>query len=617
MKTKLLCTIFLFFSSTPMLFCQDKAPVAEDDFASAQAPQTIAIHATANDFAYDGHSFKIFQAFGAHGGSSTFNDTMIFYTPNLYFQGIDSLKYRIIDLQNMMFSEFAAVYIDVQNKGFGFLDVNEVKCEINSSGNQFWNQEDIVTFEVPAGSGVNSIFNQTFWIGGMDEYAELHLAGERYRQVGTDFFPGPVMNIGSYSDSLDVIWHRVWKLNSEEIEYHRAHWQDSGYEPIENIAAWPGNGEVSLGQAAKLAPYFDWDGDCLYDPMQGDFPLTKGNQCIFGIYNDDRSEHSESGGKKLGVEIQELWYAYDQPDDSALKYTVFCNMNIINRSDTNYSEVMTGHFMDFDLGSPWDDYIGCDTLLNSGYCYNGNPVDGSGGAGTYDVYPPAQSFTCLNFKMNGFSSFISYGTPALSDPYSAHEYYNYLNSRWKDSTNLTYGGNGYGGDSVVKFIYPGDPVSNEGWTEINAENQPGDRRGLISSGPYNLAAGDTLNFEFALVFARDYEGDNISSISLLRERIGLLKGFYENSLGFEKPSVQTEKVEVFPNPVSDVLFVKSGVKFHNCDYELYDILGMQVASGKIENETISSIPVAGLKQGLYFLRLSYNGRSLTKKVIKN
>ena len=273
--------------------------------------------------------------------------------------------------------------------------------------------------------------------------------------------------------------------------------------------------------------------------------------------------------------------------------------------------------MDFDLGSPWDDYIGCDTLLNSGYCYNGNPVDGSGGAGTYDVYPPAQSFTCLNFKMNGFSSFISYGTPALSDPYSAHEYYNYLNSRWKDSTNLTYGGNGYGGDSVVKFIYPGDPVSNEGWTEINAENQPGDRRGLISSGPYNLAAGDTLNFEFALVFARDYEGDNISSISLLRERIGLLKGFYENSLGFEKPSVQTEKVEVFPNPVSDVLFVKSGVKFHNCDYELYDILGMQVASGKIENETISSIPVAGLKQGLYFLRLSYNGRSLTKKVIKN
>jgi len=616
MKTKIF-TLFLFLFASFLMVGQEKAPVAEDDYAAALSPQMKAIHVAANDFAYDGHSFKIFQALGAHGGTSTFNDTMIFYTPNIYFKGLDSLKYRIIDLQNMMFSEFAAVYIDVQNKGFEFLNINQVNCQINSCGLQFWDLEDSPVYEVPAGSGINSIFNQTFWIGGLDGEGDLHLAGERYRQLGQDYFPGPVMNSQFYSDSLDVVWHRVWKLNSEDIEYHRAHWQDAGYEPIENIAEWPGNGDTNLGQAKKLAPYYDWDDDGFYDPKKGDFPLTKGNQCIFLIYNDDRNEHTESGGQRLGVEIQALWYAYDQPDDSALKYTTFCELNIINRSDTNYTEVMTGHFVDFDLGSPWDDYIGCDTLINSGFCYNAISIDGSGGQGTYDIYPPAQSFTCLNFTMNGFCTFNNtIFNPAMTDPYNDFEYYNYMKSIWKDSTNMTYGGFGYGGDTVTKFIFSGDPVTNEGWTEFNSQNQPGDRRGLISAGPYNLISEDTLNLEFALVFARDYQGDNLSSVSLLRERIGQVKDFYENSLGIKKPSIPTEKVEIYPNPVSNVLYVKSGNRFKNCDFEIFDILGIQIASGKIDNQVTSSLPVASLKQGLYFLRLSCDGQSFTKKIIK-
>lgn len=615
MKTKTFTLLLLLFT-VDLVFGQEKAPVAEDDYAVALSPQMKAIHVAANDFAYDGHAFRIFQAFGTQGGSTTFNDTMIYYTPDLFSKGLDSLKYRIIDLQNMMFSEFASVYIEVENKGFEFLNINQVNCQINSIGLQFWDLEDSPVYEVPSGSGINSIFNQTFWIGGLDGEGDLHLAGERYRQLGQDYFPGPVMNSQFYSDSLDVVWHRVWKLNSEDIEYHRAHWQDAGYEPIENIAEWPGNGDVNLGQAEKLAPYYDWDGDGLYDPMQGDFPLTKGNQCIFLIYNDHRNIHTESGGEKMGVEIQALWYAYDQPDDSALTYAILCNMNIINRSDTNYSEVMTGHFLDFDLGSPWDDFIGCDTLLSSGFCYNGFPTDGPGGVGTYDIHPPAQSFTCLNFRMSGFSYFSSFGYPEMTDPEYDFQYYNYLKSLWKDSTNMTYGGNGYSGEQPAKFLYSGDPVSGEGWTEMNEGNEPGDRRALITSGPFELLSGDSLNFEFALVFAMDYQGDNISSVSLLRERIGQVKEFYENSLGIEKPSVPVERIEIYPNPVSNVLYVKSGIRFKKCDFELFDILGLQVANGKIDNETTWSVPVANLNQGLYFLRLSCDGHSFTKKIIK-
>ena len=612
MKTRLLFAFIVLLISAYKVYGEEKAPVAEDDYATAVAPQTIAIHAAANDFAYDGHSFKIFVALGVQNGTMTFNDTMIFYTPNTYFRGLDSLRYRIVDLQNMMLSEFASVYIDVQNPGLEFLDVNEVNCEINACGNNFWDFDGNSFYEVPVGSGVNTLYNQSLWIGGMDEQGGLHLAGELYRWTGNDFSPGPMMDFSNYSDSLDLVWHRVWKLNSAEIEYHRAHWQDAGYEPIENIAAWPGNGDVGLGQASKLAPYYDWDSDGLYDPKKGDFPLTKGNQCIFQIFNDDRSEHSESGGQKLGVEIQALWYAYDKPEDSALQYSVFCNMNIINRSNSNYTNVMTGYFTDFDLGTSWDDFIGCDTLLNSGYCYNGYPTDGSGGEGTYDIHPPAQSFSCLNFEMTGFGYFRGFG----DYPEQPDEYFNFLNSMWKDSTYLTYGGNGYGGDEPVKFAFSGDPVAEQGWTENNAENEPGERNAIIVSGPNQLLAGDTLNFEFALVFARDYEGDNISSVSSLRERIGQVKAFYENSLGVKELEIKQDMVNVFPNPVKDVLQIKLNNPIPgNIKYQVLSINGDPILSGELQ-DGFGIVETECFAKGVYFIRILSQHATYVEKIIK-
>ncbi len=36
-----------------------------------------------------------------------------------------------------------------------------------------------------------------------------------------------------------------------------------------------------------------------------------------------------------------------------------------------------------------DDYIGCDTVLNLGFCYNGDNDDGTGAPPTYGASPPA------------------------------------------------------------------------------------------------------------------------------------------------------------------------------------------------------------------------------------
>jgi hypothetical protein len=68
----------------------------------------------------------------------------------------------------------------------------------------------------------------------------------------------------------------------------------------------------------------------------------------------------------LGIEIQTLYYAYEAEQDSALKYTTFVDQCIINRSASSYHDVYIGHFIDFDLGYFYDDFLHCDTNLGPG-----------------------------------------------------------------------------------------------------------------------------------------------------------------------------------------------------------------------------------------------------------
>jgi len=475
----------ILFAGFGLVAGAQEPPVANDDYAVAKVHETIAIRVMDNDSSYNNNPVRIFYVKGSWFGSTTYNDSLVFYTPKTFTEGVHVLRYRILDLQAYLVSELAYIYIEVTNNGIALLDKNQVKCRINAGGMQFNSAYSNNGYEVPAGNGTHSFFSKTFYIGGFDSTGELYVAGENYKQRGVDFYPGPVSDTINYLNEYDIGWHTVWKLDKEEIDYHRANWQQTGYEPIENIRDWPGNGNPLLGQASLLAPFYDWDNDGVYDPTKGDFPLIKGDQAIFNLYNDDR-EHTESGGKKLGVEIQEMYYAYDQPGDSALSQTVFGSKTIINRSQKDYHDVYAAFFVDFQIGYEWDDFIGCDTLLHSAFVYNGLPVDGSGEPYAYGAHPPAQSFTCLNFNMD---SFIYYYTPSIYPhpevqlpPRNALEFYNYMKSIWRDGAPLTYGGIGYGGEKPFNYAYPGDPVTNNGWTDGSAGFLPGNRRGLVATG---------------------------------------------------------------------------------------------------------------------------------------
>ena len=47
-------------------------------------------------------------------------------------------------------------------------------------------------YEIPKGSGINSIYCGAIWIGGLDAGGQLKITAMTYRQSGNDFWPGPI-----------------------------------------------------------------------------------------------------------------------------------------------------------------------------------------------------------------------------------------------------------------------------------------------------------------------------------------------------------------------------------------------------------------------------------------
>ncbi|MCX6306085.1 MAG: T9SS type A sorting domain-containing protein [Bacteroidetes bacterium] len=526
---------------------------------------------------------------------STWTWTFTFTVPFWGYGGNLLSKYSIATIP--MDTSSAYILFRIHDKSYSYLDINNVNARFSASGSHFF--YDTAQYEVPKGSGKTSMFSNTMWIGGKDGQGQVHFAGERYRQgpvfgpAGTcpDFYAGPVMDSTKYSIYQDTIWNYIWNLKKSDIDYHRAHFTDAGYTPIHDILTWPGNGKTSLGQAPQLAPYIDENENSIYDPLNGDYPAIRGDQALFFIFNDDRGQHYESQGAKLRVEIHGMAYAYDMPEDSALKNTVFLYYRLYNRSQTTYDSTLLGIFSDIDLGYANDDYVGCDVERSMYFGYNGMPIDGTGQSNAYGENPPTQSVTLLagpymdadgidnprydlngnqlcDFSVNGLNFGDSVadnerfglqrflyinnsnsGVPSyMQDPNYAPEYYQLLCGKWKNGTTMVYGGNGsptaggYGPE--CRFMFPGEsdtlnwgvgcapPNGPVNWTEETAKNNPGDRRGLGVTGPVTFKPGDIQEVDLAFSWARDYTSDNplgsLAKLRLITDKIN--KAFASNRL---------------------------------------------------------------------------------------
>ncbi len=643
---------------------QNNYPVAVNDTVSGFIGYPVQVTSSfllRNDYDPDGDSIYI----NAVNGFQRINDTtwerlLIEGYPIGPYDSIISNPYFLKDQNGGI--DLGKIIIRIRSAArYDSLDVNNINALISPFGNHFWNLKDS-HFEVPKGSGKKAVFSQSLWMGGMDEGGSLSLAAERYRS-GTDYWTGPISYV--YDSSYTLKWNRVWKVDKEEIRFHSRNWNTPGYVPIDAIKYWPGNGDVSLGQSQQIAPFYDVNADGIYDPLNGDYPLIRGDQAIFFIFNDARSIHTESKGQPLGIEIHGMAYEYDLPDDSTLYNTLFMHYDIINLSAHNYNNTYLGLFGDFEIGYANDDYIGSDVTNGMMYEYNGTAVDGTGQPWAYGVNPPAidlkiiggpllppdgidnpagacgYSLNGLNFgdgiadnERMGMTNFVytnnnSSGIPwYMTDPAIAPEYYALMRSIWNDGTHMIYGGNGHissgGLGPECNFMFPGnsDTICNYGtngvlpnggfnrngyyWTDSTALNAPEDRRGVASVGPFSFTAGESVPLDYCLTFARDYSRSSTSSVNLLRERNAELKPLLSSLVAL--PSTYNGIEE---NKCDNILKIYPNPATnhvfvesdlnHKTAYQLYDLTGKLITSGYLLPGK-NTLNISHFQNGVYILK---------------
>jgi hypothetical protein len=553
---------------------------------------------------------------------------------------------------------------NAQNYFSDTLDINNVRAVFNSTGINF-SQDHNSFFEVPKGSNNITIGCNSLWLAGQDMHGSLFLSGGVGSSAGRDYFPGPLTTDGTdYTDSTTMAqWNRVWKVTKQEIMYHKSHCGTPGYIMPEGIAHWPAHGDTSKHQAYHLAPFYDENGDGIYTPYHGDYPLIRGDEAVFFIFNDKGGLHQATGGTPAGIEVQAMAYSFNCPGDSALDNTVFVNYKIINRSTHWYSSFVTGIYSDINIGNSQNDYIRSDIKRNSFYAYSGTNIDPTLGnyftaqattilAGPYlmpdgvdnPAYDSLNLLTCneaingLNFGdsvidnerygMTGFISFNKSGNPIFSDPVSCSDYHKYLQTKWKDGRKLQYGGYGYdyltpyGPD--CNYIYPAlsDPcnwgtngVLPNGplnWTEETASNSPGDRQGLAIVGPMTIDAGDFLELDIAFIFGMDYSQPGLLDgwRTVLNQRIDSIRSYFNKDktpcggsvtgITQSKTDKSNDKLVVYPNPTTTKLFVSIPDIEHN-EYicRIYNIQGTECMKAIITSNTLGNIDVSRLSAGIY------------------
>ena len=536
-----------------------------------------------------------------------------------------------------------------QSYGRGFtaqnlrkLNVNEVSANLLTQGDMHWTLA-AAGYEVPKGSGKHAVFTSALWIGGLDDQNELHLAAMTYRQSGIDFFPGPVDTVAITSNVANAsAYDRVWMVTSYEISelqwrFANGQLQNGSYMPSPDLREWParGNGNISR----TLAPFVDANGDGLYSVYDGDYPLIKGDQYAWWVFNDVMLPHTEGDERALGVEVHAEAWAYNcsQLPDSLrdINYTTFYRFNFINRSDTNYHNTILTYYQDADVGNWQDDWIGCKPALNYMYSINGDGDDSEPSLEDYGMYPPQIATVILDGppavagdsidnnnngitdepgEKNRLTGMMVSGTPAPYFYATAGTFYDYMNLMWPDSTPLSTGGNfGYGGTTPTRYLFPDPLYDTTGWNERTAGNAPGDRRTYTHCGPFDLAAGDTAVLEFALI--THFDSVNAWGTEAYHAGLDTAVMRVENWLrqntttacmplfnSVHTPQANAHALWLQPNPAADVVQVQHDFGQDAVMVSVLDINGRTVLQSR-QAASQFQLRIAQLPPGVYVLRV--------------
>lgn len=475
-----------------------------------------------------------------------------------------------------------------QTTSFYSLGHNNVDANVTDGG-IFFQRLGTYTpgYEVPKGGGANAIFSMSFWFGGIDENSQLKMAAQTYLPF-KDFYLGP-LTLGDANPPAPGTWNvPLLVVTKGEIDAHIINNQNPqpGYVVPQSFTAWPAHGDVAQGFAHNLAPFVDVDQDGIYDPSAGDYPCIRGDQAVYLIMNDKGGPHQETGGDPIGMEMHFMVYQYATSD--YLNDQTFVHTKLINRGTQTLYDFRMASFLDSDLGGPVDDYVGCDSTRNMVFTYNADDMDADHFSSIgYGEYPPAIGVVSLNQNMSAAAYFSNGALYPYGAPQNASGYYNYMNGKWANGDAWVHGGLGYVGSSgatttPTKFMFPGNPVTGQGWSEASNSNPPGDRRMLLVNGLGIFAPEDEIESDYAFIYARSMDSDPFASVEELYSMADDVQSFYDNQMNTCEGFLSVNGIEaidfaLYPNPSSGTFVLELG-DFSGKSFKITDITGREVMS---------------------------------------
>ena len=537
------------------------------------------------------------------------------------------------------------------------LDINNVRTTILVGGDMWWDLSN-PKYEIPQGSGKHSIFTGALWIGGIDPGGQIKVAAQTYRQTGLDFWGGPLDTTSvNITQQKCLAYDRHWKVTRAQVQ----NFINNPSSASNDIKSWPGNGDPSSQEGEFLAPFVDVDGDGEYDYTKGDYPgynlsgsyptlpgvnksmcndFLFGDQTIWWVFNDKGNVHSETNSDPIGLEIRAQAFAFQTNDE--INNMTFYKYQIINRSTITLTNTYFGQWVDPDLGKGDDDYVGCDVVRGLGYCYNGDAEDET--ASGYGFNPPAVGIDffqgptadlsdSLDNDRDGcvdctfitdslgvisavsdlvlreqiiMSKFVYYNNGAGPDgnPSGFTDFYNYLRGYWRDNQQITFGNDGRDPNSTTtNYMFPGttDPAfPGQDWSELTANNIPGDRRFLQSAGTFTLQPGAVNYITTGVVWARATQGGQLASVQMVQIADDKAQALFDNCFklidGPDAPDMavrelnqtiilslintNTDNIENYHQKDPTISGVDDSLKFYNFQ-------GYQIFQLRDENATIA------------------------------
>ncbi|MCI0698438.1 T9SS type A sorting domain-containing protein [candidate division KSB1 bacterium] len=375
--------------------------------------------------------------------------------------------------------------------------------------------------EWPAGS-LNTInFASGIWVAGKKNGEIVASAGEYV----VEFQPGPILPNGQATDP-NAPQYRIYTINQSDFD-------DPSQNP--DFAAWPYDDGAPFTLAA--------DGSRM--------PALLGTSMTWCVYNDlDEILHSRLfSTKPLGIEVQQTAWGFNRPD--AFGDMLFFKFVIINKGGVDVTDTYVSFWADIDIGDAAD-LVGSDTTISLGYMYK-TQADG-----LYGTSPPAIGYDFFqgpivpspgdtanvsgrripdfkNLPMSSFAKYINAGPTQYRDPETGPEAYNFMLGLDRAGDPIVNPQT----NQVTKFWHAGDPVTGSGWLD----DTHGDKRFLMTSGPFTLAAGDTQEVVGGMLIAQG--SDAPSTISILRQADQSAQAAYDNNFVLPRnPPAPTVEVTV-------------------------------------------------------------------------